>query len=479
MLLLSQITLSFMIIFVFTLLGLYVTSRISRDAESFLKKLFLFGFLLRVLLVFVTCLVLTIIFPERKGFLTGADNDESVYDYVGNTIAQAWQAGCNPRISSVPAPGYVYLNALIYFLFGHNVLIVRIFNSFLGALIPIFVYIIAKHAYGEHKVARVASILISFLPIFLYYSITHLKEIAIIFTLVFTIWGVIELRKQFRVFLAIVTILIAVYLIFLRFFYAYILFIVVITYMIITHHRSPMKAILYSVLLFCLGGLALGWLGYGFWGVDYVGQQLEFHQSYIFYEYRGHSSGVAHSTSFLSVFRGGRKIYFIPLGMLYSLLMPFPLWPFFNPSYIPVFTSWVEWVGAVVWYALMPFSVYGFFSSFKNRNDKKLLLCLLSLAMILLVAITGQGLLTAGGRHKESIMPFLMIFASVSIVDFKRRKANINLFLLTYAALLHGGFLLYLYIKVSPALSTIMFIGGCICVALVGLDILRKRMALL
>lgn len=462
----SQIVLLYVITLILALFGLYISSRISSET-SYLRKLFLFNFLIRIFLIFTLFLVLPKVLPETIPYL--GVGDEFTYDRFGNAIAQAWRKGHNPEVS-VPAPGFTYLNAIIFFLFGHNVLIVRIFNSFIGAWIPIFTYMIAKYAYGEDKIAKTSSILVSFLPSLLLHSITQLKEVPIIFTITFVIWMLMEGKKKFNVFLLLAIILACEYLLLLRMHYGLVLLISAVTYMIISYPReeSPIKVVLFSMLVILSVWLMYAKLGYGLLGFDLVNNL----SNYMFrYKYAVGSSNI-----FYSAFMSGGKIVLIPLVLMYSLLMPHPLWLFINRSYVVnSFSSWFDLIGAVAWYALIPFSAYGFFSSLKNRNSEKLLLCLFSFSIIFLLAISGQGLTTAG-RHKDSIMPFLMIFAGVGIIDYIRGNLNIHLPLLLYAALLYGSSLLYIYMKLSSRMiQPFIIITGCTLAVLVFLTILKDR----
>ena len=456
----SQIFQLYIIIIVLTLFGLYLSSRISRISSEakFFRKLFLFSFLLRILLMFGIYLILIRMLPERNGFISGANNDESGYDRLGNTIAQAWREGYNPNLY-VPAPGFTYLNAIIYFLFGHNVLIVRTFSSFIGALIPIFVYMITKYAYDEDKIAKAASILIAFLPTTLLYSINHYKEVYVIFTLTFTVWALMKLRRRFNVFLLIAVILTWIYLMSMRFYFGYILLMSAITYIIIGYVPRNQLKVTIVCLITCLIIVKL------------VGHKLStgFIYNPIDYIQFRYENVVGSTNVFHSIFSSGNKIATIPLITLYSFLMPYPLWPFLNPYYVSSFDSWLFWIGAVVWYVLMPFSVYGFFLTLKNRNSEMFLLFLISFLTILLLSFSGQGVITAG-RIKDSIMPFLMIFAGVGVIDYKREESNISLFLWIYAALLYGSSFLYLYMRLA-SIGTLFIKASFVVAALVTLGL--------
>ena len=453
----NQIALLYIIILILALFGLYISSRISSET-NYLRRLFLSNFLLRV------CLVLFLAVKIVPVFRRHIMGDELNYDRIAHLIAQAWQEGYNPGIRG-PAPGFIYFSASIYFLFGYNPTIVKIFNSFIGALIPIFVYIIAKHAYGEGKIAKTAATLVSLLPSLLIYSITQLKEIHVIFILTFVIGGLMELRRKFSIVLLIAIALVYIDLMFLRFYYCFPLLISAIIYMIICYSpQDRIKGVLYGALLLLLVGLTMDRLGYSLFG---LAKQLS---TIIQYKYDAPDSNILYP-----VFSRFGRIALLPISTSYSLLMPNPLWLFFNPYYKIQPISWLFLIDSIVWYILIPFSAYGFFSSLKNRNNEKLLLCLLSFSIICLSAISGQGLITAG-RHKDSVMPFFMIFAGVGIIDYIRGNFNIRLLILLYAALLYGSSLLYIYMKFSSRMiQPFIIITGCTLVALVFLTILKDR----
>lgn len=71
--------------------------------------------------------------------------------------------------------GYHHIVALLYTFMGSNILIPRLFNAFLGALLPFFIFDLTLNIFGDKKVARLAFQFSAFLPPLLLYSAVALK----------------------------------------------------------------------------------------------------------------------------------------------------------------------------------------------------------------------------------------------------------------------------------------------------------------
>ncbi len=463
-------TTSFIAILFLTILGSYISKRLSNNnLESiFFKKIFLISFIFRILLMFAFYFVLEGFFPEHNTFITGSENDEAVYDKNGIEIADAWRKGYSPPGYLLGSLAYNYLNAIIYFLFGHNIFLVRMLGVFVGSLIPILVYKISEYSYNDIRVAKIASILTAFLPVLLLYSVMQLKEVHVIFSSVFIIWGLMKLRTKLNVLLIIAIVFMWIYLIFLRFYYGYIILASSLIYIIINRSvKYRAITIITFVIASIISMILLSNLG--------LAERFGFIKNvigYLSFKSEEHYVGTSETNVFYSAVKKGGGILVIPINIIYSFFMPYPLWILCNPRYTIRFSTWPFLVATIAWYILTPFCIYGFICSFKGKNNEKLFLILIILSTLAMLAMSSQGVITAG-RTKDTIMPFLMIFGSLGITRYIKRQTGIQLFVLLYIFLQYGGGLLYIFMRMSSL--GLVFISSSLFVAvLTGLTILLK-----
>lgn len=84
--------------------------------------------------------------------------------------------------------GYYNLVAFLYIIFGPNILLPKIVNSLIGALLPFLAYDIGRWLFGDKRTGRFAFLFTAFLPPLVIYSAVNLKEIFSTFFLTSLIW---------------------------------------------------------------------------------------------------------------------------------------------------------------------------------------------------------------------------------------------------------------------------------------------------
>ncbi len=138
-------------------------------------SIFLLGLVLR--LFFIFC------FPQPQ-----VVSDAAEYDIIGLSIAQ----GCGfTHLDSIPTarrePIYPLFLAIVYSLFGHNYLAVRILQAILSALTCIFVYFIGKRIFGKNC-GILASLGCALYPHFIVTTGFVLTETPFTFSLAISMW---------------------------------------------------------------------------------------------------------------------------------------------------------------------------------------------------------------------------------------------------------------------------------------------------
>ncbi len=91
-------------------------------------------------------------------------------------------------ISFAGGRGYYNLVNALYLVFGANILLPKIVNSFLGSLLPYLAFDAARWMFGEPRAGWRAFLLVGGLPPLVIFSALNLKEIATGFLLVLLVW---------------------------------------------------------------------------------------------------------------------------------------------------------------------------------------------------------------------------------------------------------------------------------------------------
>ena len=157
-----------------------------RKVRKFEKRLFLIAFVPRVALMLTLYYVFQAVYEDAFGFEAG---DATYYDDLGVFVSELIEKGNfhfydeisrwsnNEDLSDM---GYGVYVGLIYFLVGHNVIVVRLIKCALSALTAVLIYRLAKRNFGE-QTARMAGIFVALWANFWYYSSVHLKEVEMTF----------------------------------------------------------------------------------------------------------------------------------------------------------------------------------------------------------------------------------------------------------------------------------------------------------
>ena len=155
--------------------------------KTFTKKLFWWGFVVRLAWVGVSYLLYT----EWTGtaFSIGAA-DELLYDSSAREIAQGmrdgnwdlfglaqFSMGAKSGISDLGYPIYL---GIIYFIFFDSILMARIIKAIFGAWMAVLMYRLASRNFGEYT-GRMTGVVCMLMPNLIYYCSLQLKEVEMVF----------------------------------------------------------------------------------------------------------------------------------------------------------------------------------------------------------------------------------------------------------------------------------------------------------
>ena len=394
------------VFFILVMLGLFLIGIplcvATRGSEgSFLLKVLIVGFLVRVLLAFL-------IHPFSEAL--NLEWDAAGYEQLGWKIAQVWRSGRLASLTDVlgswhPSPLYIYFNALIYTVLGHNLLAVRVINSFLGTLTGTLTYFIAKRSY-DFKVAKIALVLTTFFPSMVFWSTQNLKDTMVVFLVCLIVWAYLKLRDEgFNLFYILFLVVCPLALTQVRPAMAIAMVLLPIAAFFLLGGKRFQRGIVMGTLLIIILGLIFWYLGYGFLGSHQIRgfADLGVLQSLRRYRAVGGSAfgGQTDVSTIADLLRS------LPESLIAFLLRPWPwearsLW---GAATVP------EVIG---WYILFPCLLIGLVHAIRTRWRTDFILWGY-VVFGTLGAAPQYGNLGTAYRHRMQLLPFYLIFAALGI----------------------------------------------------------------
>ena len=107
---------------------------------------------------------------------------------------------------------------------------------------------------------------------------------------------------------------------------------------------------------------------------------------------------------------------YLPLGLVYFLLSPFP-WQVFTPRQVMAVPD------VLIWYTLLPFVVLGLATMIRHRfrDAAMLLLCIAGITILYSLVEGNIGIIF---RHRSQVIAPLMVFAGVGIEAWRVRRVR-------------------------------------------------------
>lgn len=379
------------------------------DDTSFLLRLFIGALIVRWIMAYV------IYSKGLQGFFGG---DAVSYDFFGNALCQVWQ-GIGDRnapwlLSQIDLRrsgwGMPYYVASIYYVIGRNPLAIQLINSVLGAATCVVVYKICQSVYPERRAARTAAILTAVSPSMILWSAQGLKDAPIVFALCACMYYALSLRDrlQFKRIALLLVCLVCLYS--LRHYAAYIVFIASAGTLLFAAKKFTPRRVLQGGVLVIVVGLALS-----YFGGDVAPTAINLKRMQ---EARVWSAGVSNSGfgGDVDITDPVAALGFLPVGILYVLFAPFP-WMITNLRQLITLPE------LLVWWAMIPLLVRGYWVSIRDRMRDTFGICVFTIGLTLAYALFQSNVGTAY-RHRAQLFGFFFIFISIGIEH--RRAAKLK-----------------------------------------------------
>lgn len=367
--------------------------------RRFLRRVFLLGLGLRVAVASFIALF------NLEGFFGG---DAGTYDWVGWAIARYWSGETAFPVRPASQPGYFYLVAAFYFVFGRAPFLVVLVNCVIGALHAVLIYKIAALTF-DRRVARGAALLTACFPSLVLWSAQLLKDALVIFCTLLSIYAILVLHRKFSLlWLA----LFFVALLPLHSLRNYVFYIVAFSALLsfVGHRRGLVMGLFVHAVLALAFLLALNSMGLlerelQTLSIESVLEQIHMSRTKLA---RFAQSGYAPEADVSTL---GGALRFLPIGLTYLLLAPFP-WSIANVRQAITLPE------MVLWWGMFPWLLRGIaFAVRRKLADASVIL--LFVGSLTLVYALFQGNVGTAYRQRAQILVFLFIFV---VAGWQQRK---------------------------------------------------------
>jgi len=325
--------------------------------------------------------------------------DHGRYAYVGWQLAEHWAGRAALPDLLTEKSGYYVWNALVFTVVGHAPLAVALSNAVVGGLCVVLAYRIARDLAG-HRAARIAAGLTAFCPSLVLWSSLNLRDAFAMLSILAALRGTQRLQSGPS---AAGLLLLAggvLWLSQLREYLVLLLLLSVAAGLAVPRTRAFVVPVLLAAAFG--GGLAAGVIqapvaelteGVSFEALDRHRKNLAIGESVYFGD--------------ADVSTPGAAARFLPVGVAYFLLGPFP-WEMGGAR------QWMTLPEMLVWYALLPQVFFGLRHLLRTRFAA--VLPLLSFAVLTTVsyALVESNLGTAY-RHRAQVLVLYLVFAAVGL----------------------------------------------------------------
>jgi len=393
-------------------LTIFVMRKFTNEAD-FVTRVFLIALVLRLAFG-----ILVHVFDLRQFF----GGDANTYDFRGSKLLGYWNGSVfanDPDLllakqTSGSGWGMNYLVAVLYGIFGRNILAAQTFCAVFGAATAPLIYFCSEKLFQNKSVSRFAAFSVAVFPAFVIWSGQLLKDGLIIFLLVLAMTMVLQLQEEFNYAAVVLLILSLAGIITLRFYIFYMVALAVAGSFIIGT-ANTMQSVARRSIVLVLMGVSLTYLGV----IRNATSDLEKYgdlgriQNSRMDLAKSAESGFGEDTD-VSTTEGALTA--IPVGFLYLMLAPFP-WQATN------LRQAISLPEVFAWWAMIPLMISGIWYSLKHRLRKAFPVLIFSLMLTLAYSIFLGNVGTAY-RQRTQIQVFLFIFIGVGWTLYKERRED-------------------------------------------------------
>ena len=363
-------------------------------------------------------MALALFLNAYSGQTTFADmfwGDSSTYDYGGWVMSMRWGGDVmlNRYMEGrVSGWGFFYFVGALYYLFGHNQLLVQFMNGTIGALTVLVIYAIGKHLF-DVEVAQWAARFMAFFPQVVFWSGAIYKDPAVMFCIAACMYAVLKLSVKLSPRYVVLFVAAALALMSLRFYVFYFVAFATLGTFVLSQRRGMLASVASYVTVL---GVFVGAFAFAA-----SRETLEEQKSYLSFERLqitrtdqatwGHS---AIEAADVSTPQGALSA--LPTGLVYLLFAPFP-WALRGIRQMLTLPE------TLVWYALWPAMVRGLMQTFRHRLRPALPILVFAASLTVAYAVF-QGNVGTAYRQRTQVTMFYFIFMAAGLVQRRRQRAQ-------------------------------------------------------
>ena len=339
--------------------------------------------------------------------------DQWTYESQGMGILNFWH-GLGPLPSHVDETlqvGYPGINAVLFSIFGFAKSAPAILNMFFSCWTAVPIYFLTMLLVRENEdVARIAAGLTLFFPSLILWSVLNIREAPTILAVVMSLYFCVrvQLRPSFAALAGVVT-----GLAILTFFRQYMTLLVgasVGAGVLMGRSRSPVRA-------FVAGSVILVTLVYAAQTLGIAGtlvreptlNQLQMvRQGFLFQANSAYGSTADVSTA-------GGALRFLPVGLSYFMLAPFP-WD------IGSTLQAITLPETLIWYFLLPVGLWGAWLGIRH-DARQFTVPLSALVVVTFAYALVEGNVGTAYRHRAQVLPIIFVFCALGLRDLMALRA--------------------------------------------------------
>ncbi|MDY8136893.1 glycosyltransferase family 39 protein [Aquimarina sp. 2201CG5-10] len=397
----------------FFVVGLQYYSNAWQKRDSFIQRIFLHSLLYRFAAIQILYLLTYFYDPANLPMEIHAQ-DSWNYHYSGTMVADALDEGRPISMAlaqiwkSETDYGFATIIGFIYYLFGKNILLIKLFNALLASVTVVRIYQISRFLYDEKR-ARLAGIIAMLMPSLLWFTGFYLKETTLIFLIVNIAYLTHKIitSKEYRVLNALVILIHFGVIFYFRVILAPIIMTCVILQILLhkTSSRNYKISAISVSMLFVIGSfLVMKELGMD----KHIETAIEASQDQFGNELSDTSKkrGVTYAAAIIS-----------PLLIAAAIITPFPSLLNFEAAQIGIYSHFQN---EIIRNCLYFFVFLGLFNVYKTRNKSAIFVGSFALIYIMVLAVSG---ISFQDRFQILALPFLIIFMADGIAT-KYPKRN-------------------------------------------------------
>lgn len=420
-----------------------------KENRRFLIFIFLAALLVRV--IGATALYLYSLHVGAGGTYSG---DESVYFKRAVNIALSRSLHSKNIFDDTPEldePTFA-LNLFSIFAsilvsqFGQSLLLIKYFNAFIGALLPVVIFLLAKLIFESKSIAKISAVLAAFWPSLIAWSSLGYKEQSIILILSAIFYLYLKNQRKFSFLYFILIIVLAVALFNLQPYIAPLIMMIFITrfiYMKLFRRinrriNKKLLALIIIIISNCAFFLNQKHIGYVLYRIaehqvtqylagDYNSARYELYPGvrrafffdfydhftvpeHVFNSMRGGVEGTRYVTNNIVEIKWKSFLGSYCKGLAYALFAPF-LWSIKSGRQLMMYPQ------VAFWWMIFPFIIYGIIWSLKFKRGDTISIISFIISVYSVLALT-EGNIGSVFRHRDWVTPLCLIFGVVGIIRF-------------------------------------------------------------